>query len=417
MKYIIYIFLILSIPLLPRFNSIDVIGVHWLALSIINFSFLFYLIAIDKSFEFFRFLKSIPLVSYLIFVFISLISFIYSKNLNLSVVDLSRILNTLFTIFILLNFFSKYFSFFNLSLLISFFLIFDIFFAFKPYLQQSISLDQNFITFFIDNYQPSFLKGLNGNKNITAAYTLIKLPFLFYVLFKSKSKKLILSAYFILFFMYLLLFLLVARAALLSLIIISLFFLIFLFFKNRNQFFKVFVVLIFSFIFSNILITQSTKGSNSLASELSSINFSNESSNSRFLLWENAVDALYSSNFIGFGLGTWKVESLPYWNKNGSAYIVPYHAHNDFFELSAELGLLGSLSYLFVFLSLFLILFKSFLIKYDFKYSVIFMSLLVYFIDANLNFPLERTSMQVFFALILALSIHLLYHEKINSPS
>ncbi|MDA8932294.1 hypothetical protein N9H42_06455, partial [Flavobacteriaceae bacterium] len=63
MKYIIYIFLILSIPLLPRFNSIDVIGVHWLALSIINFSFLFYLIAIDKSFEFFRFLKSIPLVS------------------------------------------------------------------------------------------------------------------------------------------------------------------------------------------------------------------------------------------------------------------------------------------------------------------------------------------------------------------
>ncbi|MDA9888892.1 O-antigen ligase family protein, partial [Flavobacteriaceae bacterium] len=153
-----------------------------------------------------------------------------------------------------------------------------------------------------------------------------------------------------------------------------------------------------SFLMTNFFINNSNNSS--IAKEIASIQISNESSSSRFLLWENALDAAKSNNFIGFGLGNWKIESLPYWNKNGSDYIVPYHAHNDFFELLAEIGIFGSLSYLFLFLFSFLVIFKNYMAERSLIDITIFSSLIIYFIDANLNFPLERATMQFLFILI-----------------
>ena len=97
---------------------------------------------------------------------------------------------------------------------------------------------------------------------------------------------------------------------------------------------------------------------------------------------------------MGVGLGNWKFKSIEY-DKNMSGYVVPYHAHSDFIQLGAELGVLGFCSYLGVFLlALFFslkILFKI-NIKKEERIFIYFTltSLGVYFIDANLNFPIAR---------------------------
>ena len=53
------------------------------------------------------------------------------------------------------------------------------------------------------------------------------------------------------------------------------------------------------------------------------------------------------------GLGNWKLKSIEYDSKNIEGYIVPYHAHSDFIQLGAELGVIG-FSLFRVFLLLFI---------------------------------------------------------------
>ena len=50
------------------------------------------------------------------------------------------------------------------------------------------------------------------------------------------------------------------------------------------------------------------------------------------------------------GLGNWKLKSIEYDAKDILGYVVPYHAHSDFYPLGAELGIIGFLLYLLVFL-------------------------------------------------------------------
>ena len=137
---------------------------------------------------------------------------------------------------------------------------------------------------------------------------------------------------------------------------------------------------------------------------------SDESTSHRLFLYQNAIDYISQNPFIGCGIGNWKVESLPYWKDRLSGYTIPYHAHNDFLELSTELGLIGGLSYLLSFIFLFSYLIKNILTN---KYSMlVFMILLVYFIDAFFNFPLERFNMQIYFVIIFIFSFLI---SKLNS--
>ena len=97
-------------------------------------------------------------------------------------------------------------------------------------------------------------------------------------------------------------------------------------------------------------------------------------------------------------------------------YIVPYHAHSDFIQLGAELGIVGFLLYLSIFILAvyygLLILFKSEL-NSDKKWFValLLISLGVYLIDANLNFPIARPQVLAPWALTVAL-ISYYYNES-----
>ena len=402
MKHLyIYLLILLSIPLLPSDNSIDVIGVHWFAFSILNLSFIIYLFFVKLVLSPSFFFSFRPYLFLAFFLFFCLLSLFYSNNLDLSIVDLSRIINVLLSIFIFSNFYSKRLSFLIISSFISFFLIFDIFFAFKPFIDFTLNnTDSNFFSVFINNYDPSLLKGLCGNKNINAAYVLIKVPFLLYVISHLKNHIYRIFLYLLLLASIILLFLLQARSAYVSLFVISILFSLHAFFYSKKELFYV-PILLLGLFFSNLI--SSASSSQTITSEITSIKLSNESSSSRFKLWENALEAAPKSSFIGFGIGNWKIESLPYWNKNGSASTVPYHAHNDFLELLTEIGLLGSLSYFFVFIFCFYFIFSNYIKTKNLIDMTIGCSLIIYFIDANLNFPLERATMQFFFSIILSL--------------
>ena len=191
---------------------------------------------------------------------------------------------------------------------------------------------------------------------------------------------------------------------------ISLFFSLFLFslfffyfkLKDYRKFF-IYYLLPILFFFVSVNYISSLNNSSIANSKLTNFEIVDESSSNRFILYENALDYISKNPLIGCGIGNWKIESLPYWKSLMSGYIVPYHAHNDFLELATEIGILGSLSYLFIFIFLFMSSLISFIMKNNI-FSVLILSLvIVYFIDAFLNFPLERALSQVNFIVLFVL--------------
>ena len=91
------------------------------------------------------------------------------------------------------------------------------------------------------------------------------------------------------------------------------------------------------------------------------------------------------------------------------SYIVPYYLHNDFLEAGAELGIIGLFLYLGMFIYLLIMLFVNILKRTNhlerLPYYILFLSIVVYFIDSNLNFPhgraISQTTINIFFALVL----------------
>jgi O-antigen ligase len=255
-------------------------------------------------------------------------------------------------------------------------------------------------------YKESIFRGFSGNKNIMATFLLLKLPVSFYLYYKSSFKKSFLFIpFFIVFFITV--FLLNARASFLSLSIILLLTLLYYSYNFRESLIK-HIGIIFSFISSYVIFTYVlffNSADVSIISEVNSIEFTAKSSSHRFLLWDNALSYIYENPFFGAGIGNWKIESAPYWKTELSDFIVPYHAHNDFLELTTELGVIGGLTYLFIFIFIFIYLIKPILkfSKASNFHFLLFSSFSIYFIDASLNFPMERTIIQILFAFFLAL--------------
>jgi tetratricopeptide (TPR) repeat protein len=128
---------------------------------------------------------------------------------------------------------------------------------------------------------------------------------------------------------------------------------------------------------------------------------------SRLRLWKAGLDYISKHPLIGDGYGNWKLASIPYEKEYTNDLFVPYHAHNDFIEATADLGIIGGLAYLGLFVLAFLFTLRIWL-REDAKEfrlfaTISFMALTCYFVDAFLNFPTERTSMQTMLTLTAAL--------------
>ena len=98
----------------------------------------------------------------------------------------------------------------------------------------------------------------------------------------------------------------------------------------------------------------SNANTNSFTDTVGKIEFNNEASNGRFDYWFDVYNHLKDNPFVGCGLGNWKIASIEYGKRHINGYTVPYHAHNDFLQFFSELGILGGLLYLSIFIFLFI---------------------------------------------------------------
>ena len=141
----------------------------------------------------------------------------------------------------------------------------------------------------------------------------------------------------------------------------------------------------------------------------------NASSNYRIGLYKDGIQMLMDNPILGVGIGNYKLISLDYGKDFIRQYEIPLHTHNDFIQFGAEIGFIGLVAYLTIFILPLALVFRNFLkTKESFNPILFFLSIsiLIYMIDASFNFPRIRPYSQTNFILIYGL---LIYNLRINS--
>ena len=407
--------LYLIVHFVPDFDGADVMGSQWLYTSLVDIIATLFIAFNYKQYkEAILGIFKIPFaLAYTAFLLWALGSYFYAINGTEALVCLARLVST-FLIFmnlsILLYKEDVQTLFKTIALFISIVLFVDA-------IKVVIGFAQKVGDMPLDNLVLS-LMGNNGNKNVMAASLLIKFPFALYYILKSKSTGKIIGVV-SLFVGVFALFILNTRSTFVGLILIlSIFTITTIFFKKnlgaksiitQLAYFVVPVVIAFfaaNLVLSNALKMQETQGGyGTVTKRLADITVAKGSD--RIHLWSAAVDYFKKHPIIGDGYGNWKLASIPYEKEFTNDLFVPYHSHNDFLETFADLGIIGGALYAFLFL---LILLFSIRIWRNEKYkhlhllaSISFMAITCYFVDAFLNFPTERTSMQTMLAVSAAL--------------
>lgn len=396
---------------MPYLGTIDKIGSQWLYVALINFcSFLIFFKNKNYSDFFFSLFRFKFFKFYLTFIILSFFSIFFSQNFTLSFVDFSRIITTLFLFF---NFaYLFYYSGIKLEYLLVAILFIDLSVISYGYFPIIEFLLENSFELLDFNSVPNALRGATGNKNVLASYLVFNIPIAFYLLGINKTFYNILSSIIII-LTSITIILLSSRASIISLAFVSLIFTLYYLISVRKYKFSPIISITSSFLFSFLLFKTFIPSNFNIVDKVQSIQQTDTSTNYRIILWENAIDYISNNPFIGCGIGNWKIQSLPYWKDRLTGYTIPYHAHNDFLELTTETGLLGGISYLFIFISIFFLIISYF--KRNSLFSIfVFSLLIVYFFDALVNFPFERTISQLNFVLLMFFSIYLTKSNENN---
>lgn len=258
----------------------------------------------------------------------------------------------------------------------------------------------------------SSYKGLTGNINIAAFSIVIKLPLLIYK-YISSNKRVYLYNLLLFTSGFVVIYLHKTRGAILTIVLITLGFLVLIVYqKIANKTFNKKVIpplvtIIFLFLIQfplNLIFSTSE----STLSRLQTINAQEDQSTAeRKRYYKQAFLTMLENPILGIGFGNWELESTRTDSQNIKGYTVPYHAHNDFLELGAETGFIGTLLYF----SILIIVVFHLLLKYinqkaqaDPLYYSLVLCFGVYFCDAMLNFPFARPIQQMNYFGILALS-------------
>jgi O-antigen ligase/Tfp pilus assembly protein PilF len=423
-------FLYLIVHFIPDFGGADVMGSQWLYVSLVDFAILSYILFNQQQYktaiEAVLNLKFTIVYSFL--VIWALLSITYSINAIESLVCLARLLST-YLIFINLSilFYKKELTtLFNVvAVLVGVVLFFDALYVITGFSKNRVdmNLDQNILS----------LTGKNGNKNVMAASLLIKFPFLLFVIVHNKLIGKI-AGFIVLFLGMMALFILNTRSTYVGLGVLFVMFSLAITLLNKKQGIKLIGInlayfilpLVFAFFAANGILTkaidvQGFQGDyGSVTKRVGDINVASEQ-NSRIKLWKAAIDYSTKHPFLGAGYGNWKLASIPYEKEYTNDLFVPYHCHNDYIEMFADLGVIGGLSFaaLFVLLGITTIQFwrESKDDQHKLIMAIALMAIACYFVDAFFNFPAERTSMQTMFALSAALLFLPLYFTGTNTSS
>ena len=160
-------------------------------------------------------------------------------------------------------------------------------------------------------------------------------------------------------------------------------------------------------LFNQVLFSDSKTVSALDRASTISVSTNDGSINQRLRYYEDVLTHLVSHPIFGTGIGNWKIKSIDYDKQDIQGYVVPYHAHSDFIQIGAELGIIGFLLYLGIFLSAVyycysIIRAQKLPEREQFFTFILLIALGVYTIDANLNFPIARPQVLCTWAIILA---------------
>ena len=403
----------LIVHFIPDLGGADVMGAQWLYTSIVDLVVLAYILINRKIYaEAITAVFSHQFTLLYTFYFIwALISISYAMNAIEAIVCLARLASTFFiftnlSILLYKKDIKNYYL--PLAILITIVLFFDAFYVMRTFKE---AIDSELATF-----NPNNATGNNGNKNVMAASLIIKFPFCLYLILNTKIFGKVFGVI-TLFVGSFAIFILSTRSTFVSLLgIMIIFAATTLYFRKKeyikSSFFSIayfLVPVVFAFFFSNLALSNISEASSSgaVTDRIQSIQLNNQASSGRLHLWEGAIDYFLKHPFIGDGYGNWKLASIPYEKEFTNDLYVPYHSHNDFLEAAADLGIVGGLAYLGLFVLAFVftiqVWFKEKYKDYRLFTTISFMAVACYFIDAFLNFPTERTSMQTMLTFSVAL--------------
>ncbi len=408
--------LYLLVHFIPDLDAADVMGPQWLYTGIIDALGILFIFmhrqycapAIQGIFKY----KFTLVFSFLV-AWASL-SYFYAINPTETLVTGARLITT-FLVFIVLSilFYKQPLPALltSISVIMAFVLLYDSLVLLKTFSGNltTMSLDENILA----------LRGNHGNKNVMAAALLIKFPFVLWLIINSKLLGKLLAA-FVLVMGITGLLILNTRSTYVGLLIITIIFIATtIYFKSKQnkkaivtQLAYLIIPVIIGYFIANMFLgtavqmQDSQGGYGTVTKRIGDITVASQE-NSRLRLWKNAIDYSIHHPLIGCGYGNWKLASIPYEIFHTTELFVPYHAHNDFFEMFADLGILGGISFALLFLLVPIITFsiwknKSFN-NLHLAATILFMAVTCYAVDAFLNFPAERTAMQSILAIAAAL--------------
>ena len=424
----IFVGLYLLVHFIPDLGAYDVMGPQWLFTSCIDFvgiAFIFmhlqhYAEAVHGIFKYKFTIVFTFLVAW------AAISYFYAINPIETLVTGSRLVTTYLVFIVLSILFYKQplpVLLTGISVIMAFVLLYDSLMLLNTFSSNltTMDLDQNILA----------LRGNHGNKNMMAASLLIKFPFVLWLIINNKLLGKLLAA-FVLVMGVTGLLVLNTRSTYVGLIIIAIIFIATtLYFKSKenkkailSQIAFLIIPIVIGYFIANVFLDtavqmQDTQGLyGSITKRIGDITLASEE-NSRLRLWENAIDYSIKHPLIGCGYGNWKLASIPYEIFHTTELFIPYHAHNDFFEMFADLGLLGGISFALLFL---LVLIATFSIWKNKSFNhlhlaatILFMSITCYAVDAFFNFPAERTAMQSILAITAALIFIPLSYQQENT--
>ena len=424
----IFVGLYLLVHFIPDLGAYDVMGPQWLYTSCIDFvgiAFIFmhlqhYAEAVHGIFKYKFTIVFTFLVAW------AAISYFYAINPIETLVTGSRLVTTYLVFIVLSILFYKQplpVLLTGISVIMAFVLLYDSLVLLNTFSSNltTMGLDENILA----------LRGNHGNKNVMAASLLIKFPFVLWLIINNKLLGKLLAA-FVLVMGVTGLLILNTRSTYVGLIIIAIIFIATtLYFKSKenkktilSQIACLIIPIVIGYFIANLFLDtavqmQDTQGLyGSITKRIGDITLASEE-NSRLRLWENAIDYSINHPLIGCGYGNWKLASIPYEIYQTKDLMVDYHAHNDFFEMFADLGLLGGISFALLFLLVPIITFsiwKNKPLKHlHLASTILFMAVTCYAVDAFLNFPAERPAMQSILAITAALIFIPLSYQQENT--
>ena len=413
----IFIIGFMCVGFIPNWEAVDKIAPQWLYLSILNLCIGVYLFLNRKNYSdrIISVLSSWMSIFYISFVVWAGISYFYAINPTEVLVNVVRHFNTLFMFLhlgiLLYNIKDK-----NrlASIAIAGILAIEVY----AVLEQALEMYK------AGAINPGELKGVTANRNITAFSIAIKIPYVLYLIIRNPKHWVKFLYSILVFFSLFSLSMIQSRASFVAAALIATLLILWttiLYLKSKSL--KVFLPNLF-YIIPLILalglnqILTSDKGADAVSRAATiSVSQADGSISKRLRYYEDVVTHFSSNPIFGVGIGNWKLSSIHYDREDIDGYIVPYHAHSDFIQLGAELGIIGFLLYLGVFLIgayfALILLFKSSLKSEDKWFIFLLISALgVYFIDANLNFPIARPQVLAPWGLTMALLSYYYNREK-----